>query len=84
MKLRRISPWALLPVFLLLQSCSDGGDAGNPDASPLETLATRFGVMMPNEQMPVPDFDLVNLQGKRVRLSDFRGKIVFLTFSTTW
>lgn len=33
---------------------------------------------------PVPDFQLQDLQGKDVRLSDFRGKIVFLNFWATW
>src|SRR5690606_24244618 len=31
-----------------------------------------------------PDFELVNLSGEKVRLSDYRGKKVFLNFWATW
>ena len=32
----------------------------------------------------VLDFELRDLSGKKVRLSDFRGKVVFLNFFATW
>jgi peroxiredoxin len=35
----------------------------------LETLATTF---------EAPDFELSDTQGKQIRLSDFRGKVVML------
>ena len=31
-----------------------------------------------------PDFELVSLDGKRIKLSDFRGKAVLLNFWATW
>lgn len=31
-----------------------------------------------------PDFTLQDVSGKSVRLADYRGKVVFLTFWTTW
>lgn len=34
--------------------------------------------------MPAPDFTLLDLEGKKVRLSQFRGKIVYLYFWATW
>jgi peroxiredoxin len=34
--------------------------------------------------IPAPDFELVSLDGKKVRLSDFRGKAVLLNFWATW
>jgi thiol-disulfide isomerase/thioredoxin len=34
--------------------------------------------------VPAGDFQLQTLEGKRVRLSDFRGKVVLMNFWTTW
>jgi len=33
---------------------------------------------------PAPDFELLNLTGKKVKLSDYRGKPVLLNFWATW
>ena len=34
--------------------------------------------------LPAPDFELTSLDGRRVKLSDFRGKAVLLNFWATW
>ena len=34
--------------------------------------------------VPAPDFELASLDGKKVRLSDYRGKAVLLNFWATW
>jgi DsbE subfamily thiol:disulfide oxidoreductase len=34
--------------------------------------------------MPAPDFQLEDLRGNKVRLSDFRGKAVLINFWATW
>src|ERR1043166_5018018 len=36
------------------------------------------------EAGPTPDFTLLNAEGKKVSLKDFRGKTVFLNFWATW
>jgi peroxiredoxin len=36
------------------------------------------------DNSPTPDFTLTGLDGKKVSLKDFRGKVVFLNFWATW
>lgn len=37
-----------------------------------------------NERPPAPDFQLLDIQGVKRKLSDFRGKVVLLNFWATW
>lgn len=50
--------------------------AANNSRSPLEPA--------PVAGHPAPEFELVNLKGEIVRLSDFKGKPVILNFWATW
>lgn len=59
-------------LFLLLNACSAGSD---PAKSSLKPEA---------ERRPAPDFALRDSQGKIVRLSDYKGKVVLLNFWATW
>jgi len=50
-------------------------------------LLMATGCQLPDQKLkqqmigkPAPDFELMALDGKKVRLSSFRGKPVFLTF----
>lgn len=38
----------------------------------------------PEVGFPAPDFTLMDVEGKPVRLSDYRGKAVFVNFWATW
>ena len=40
--------------------------------------------MQPLSRVEAPDFSLKNLSGRKVRLTDFRGKVVLMNFWTTW
>jgi len=59
----------VLPVVVMSPACN--GVVG-PDLTP-----------SPNIGYPAPDFTLVDLDGNAVRLSDFRGRVVFLNFWAT-
>jgi thiol-disulfide isomerase/thioredoxin len=47
-------------------------------------LLTSVSGSRPPKRLPVSDFSLEDLNGNRVRLSQYRGKIVWLNFWTTW
>lgn len=57
-----------------------GGDA-TPAAS-ARGKAAKAGALPVS--LKAPDFTLRDLKGKKVRLSNFRGKVVFLDFWATW
>lgn len=48
------------------------------------TTATKDKVQILKEGSTAPDFELVGLNGETYRLSDFKGKGVFLNFWGTW
>jgi len=49
-----------------------------------DSLYRDFGVLKVPRIAPPMDFKLKDIKGKSVRLSDFRGKVVFLNFWATW
>jgi len=72
----------LLATLLTLVSCDgvpESGATKTPDspAMPVLTEAPRVGHL-------APDFLLPTLDGRQVRLSDYRGHVVFLNFWATW
>ena len=92
---RGVSPGLLVlllfPVLGLLAAAgmilSDGGLGATPATPP---PATPAPVRLPQEQQaqltgePAPDFELRALDQNMVKLSDFRGRVVFLNFWATW
>ena len=49
-----------------------------------EDLFKKLQIQRLSENVPAPDFTLTDLNGKRIRLKDLRGKVVFLNFWATW
>lgn len=56
----------------------------NPKANHETPSRGQQAVEKPQEGFQAPDFTLTNLKGEKVKLSDFRGKPVFLNFWATW
>lgn len=61
----------------------DGGSLAKADSQALDQLFGDMGVIKLVQALPV-EIRLKDLNGRPVSLSDFRGKIVFLNFWTTW
>lgn len=47
-----------------------------------ETVPPGFAVLAENPE--APDFILKDTAGKKIKLSEYRGKLVLLFFGTTW
>jgi cytochrome oxidase Cu insertion factor (SCO1/SenC/PrrC family) len=43
-----------------------------------------LGVVQFDGSLDAPDFTLATVEGKKIRLSDFKGKVVLLNFWATW
>ncbi len=71
-------PW-LFALWLILTTAATPGATAAPAAHPAATPVTA-GKSRP----PAPEFTLRDLDGKVVRLSAYRGKVVFVDFWATW
>ena len=49
-----------------------------------EDLFSKAGLQPIKEKKKAPDFSLENLEGRKVELKDFKGKVILLTFWATW
>ncbi len=49
-----------------------------------EDLFKKLKIQRFSEKVLAPDFTLADVNGRRVRLGSFRGKVVFLNFWATW
>jgi len=45
---------------------------------------SNFDINYVKKKIYAPEFTLPNLEGKKVSLRDYRGKVVFLSFMATW
>jgi cytochrome oxidase Cu insertion factor (SCO1/SenC/PrrC family) len=52
-------------------------------ARPANVSATDVASTAPDKNEPAPNFDLKTLSGKRVKLTDFAGKVVVINFWAT-
>ena len=55
-----------------------------PSAQAETNLFYEAGFIQPKQEIEAPDFTLLDLEGNKVSLSDYRGKVVLLYFWATW
>lgn len=74
----------LVPLVALVVILTGAGDDGASEVSPGSTLPP--GVASAGVEMgePLPDFELPGLDGEPIRLSDFQGEPLVLTFFASW
>ena len=67
----RSSRWLVVGLFLMMA-------IGTVSADPVPLIRA------PNERTPAPDFALVDSTGRRIVLSEYKGRVVLLDFWATW
>jgi len=70
--------WPLVSPVLLLLACS------TLPAGAVEDPAHALDLIKPNRQQQAKDFKIAALDGGRLNLADFKGKVVFLNLWATW
>jgi AhpC/TSA family len=76
-----VTRWGALAGVLLAVAASVPGAVGSAD--PIEDLLFELQ-LVPLDGAPPAPFTLETVEGRRVSLTDFRGKVVLLYFWATW
>ncbi len=74
-------------VIAMRNRTMTGPERTNSAGHERKSLSQLMASMYIDEMAPgqkAPDFQLRSLGGEQVRLSEYRGKVVFLSFWTTW
>ncbi len=84
----RIRPLGLLILGLILVGCSRGRDQEQQAQQPSPAKAPKPDQPPPPQGLEVgnqaPEIDGEDIDGKKFKLSDYRGKVVLLDFWASW
>jgi cytochrome c biogenesis protein CcmG, thiol:disulfide interchange protein DsbE len=79
---RQWARWGLLVAAVASVALLLSAELERARETPESLLAHAFGAQLLDE--PAPDIEVVGRDGKPLRLSDLRGKVVFVNFWATW
>ncbi len=63
---------------------ASNGPAKKSDTLEISTLLQKMNMSVAADHPMMPDFELLDLDGKSVQLNDYRGSVVLVGFFTTW
>jgi thiol-disulfide isomerase/thioredoxin len=72
------------PATPVAQDTSGDGAPSDPSLGSVSQMLLKAGFSVPKSEVMATEFSLKTLDGKKVSLSSFRGKLVFLSFWATW
>ena len=76
--MRKVFAW--LPIIIVMMSSLVPLTSSAAESD----IMSAAGIMGFNEKKNAPDFTLMDLEGRRVALKDYQGKIVLIDFWGTW
>lgn len=79
-----LTRWAALGLLSAILGCDPGYSQGGESRFNLSEADLVLTAGRPQIGTAAPEFRLMDLTGKTVALSDFRGKVVLLNFWATW
>ena len=81
---KRLPTWALMVAFVAVLAAGVLVVRGRPSQAETSDVAPVALPPAPAAGHLAPDFTLVDLEGEKVRLEDFRGQPVILNFWASW
>ncbi len=73
-----------IAVTAVMRSRSPAPPADRVTFGPVETAIKELDLLQPSQPKPAEDFTVPTTRGRTFRLSEQRGKIVFINFWATW
>lgn len=70
-------------MLLILVGCP-APEGSSTSGQSQKGIGEPFDIKNQSIEAEAPEFSLIDLNGDTIRLSDYRGKVVLLVFSTTW
>ena len=75
---------SILTAALMMAGCAGAGSESIAESTEAAASQTETDSTEEARVYPAPDFELIDQYGFSQRISDYRGKVIFLNFWATW